>query len=408
MKGFYLIIINLFLLPFSLSGQSANLERGLVAHLPFNGNTKDMGPHANHGISKGVDLATDKFGIANNCYSFNGIGDYIEVPNSKSINSINRQKSMSVSAWIYVKNWDHEDHEFISIHEKTSAEICKSIPSFYISKDRWAKFGEVLHTGDFPFVQWTHIVMIQGADYLQYYVNGRLVQDIEAFPYFKINQESLKIGATPCGKTHFFHGLMDDYRLYNRKLTVEEIMLLYKFKEEPPAVEEDNSAKAIVEGKPPKKPIKQAQRAKKINPKSPLPVISNKPIVEQVKTPMAVPDPPKEIKGRVVEFTRTIEVAQRALEIEIWDRKSQDGDKITVLINGDEPILENYKLLNKKKSIQLDLTKDSYFTLHAENLGMIPPNTAAFSINDGMTTQTIELSSDMGKSETILIKVLTE
>jgi len=41
-------------------------------------------------------------------------------------------------------------------------------------------------------------------------------------------------------------------------------------------------------------------------------------------------------------------------------------------------------------------------------LGDTPPNTAAISFDDGVQVQKIELSSDMGKSETILIKVVEE
>ncbi len=160
--------------------------------------------------------------------------------------------------------------------------------------------------------------------------------------------------------------------------------------------------------------VKKDEDEKEEKPKEePTPIeIKQEPVVQIPQTPQAPktpPPPPIEkpdhVEGRMIEFTQTIEVAKKDLTIEVWDRREEDGDRISLILNGKKYVLKNHKIRNKKKSFPLKLDGDTYLTLHAENLGDTPPNTAAVSFDDGVNVQKIELSSDMGKSETILIKV---
>ena len=52
-----------------------NLDSGLVAHYPFNGNANDESGNANHGTVNGATLTTDRFGNANKAYSFDGVSN---------------------------------------------------------------------------------------------------------------------------------------------------------------------------------------------------------------------------------------------------------------------------------------------------------------------------------------------
>jgi len=61
-------------------------------------------------------------------------------------------------------------------------------------------------------------------------------------------------------------------------------------------------------------------------------------------------------------------------------------------------------LKKEKYIIHLDLkSKNNQLLLFAENLGSIPPNTAAISIDDDDLIRTFILNSDMSKSETVKI-----
>lgn len=63
-----------------------DLNDGLVAYYPFNGNANDESGNGNNGNIFGATLSLDKNGTPNKAFSFNGINNYIEVPSSESIN----------------------------------------------------------------------------------------------------------------------------------------------------------------------------------------------------------------------------------------------------------------------------------------------------------------------------------
>ena len=58
-----------------------DLERGLVAYYPFNGNANDESGNGNDGTPYGgVQLTDDRFANENSAYNFDGINDYIVYP----------------------------------------------------------------------------------------------------------------------------------------------------------------------------------------------------------------------------------------------------------------------------------------------------------------------------------------
>jgi gliding motility-associated-like protein len=64
-----------------------NLNAGLVAYYPFNGNTLDATGNGNHATNFGATLTTDMWGNANNAYLFNGLSDYMSVVNNPTLQS---------------------------------------------------------------------------------------------------------------------------------------------------------------------------------------------------------------------------------------------------------------------------------------------------------------------------------
>lgn len=68
---------------------------GLVSWYPFDGNTNDITPNANHAILYGPTLTQDKHGNPNSAYNFDGQSDYMEVLHSPSLNLT----SISIAFW---------------------------------------------------------------------------------------------------------------------------------------------------------------------------------------------------------------------------------------------------------------------------------------------------------------------
>ena len=99
----------------------------------------------------------------------------------------------------------------------------------------------------------------------------------------------------------------------------------------------------------------------------------------------------------------TINWKSNKLKLFIWDANQEDGDKITLIINGDT-LLNNFKTKNKRKKIKYKL-KDGENTIEikATNLGTSPPNTSRIELVDNKTKYPVITQLKLGKSAIIEI-----
>src|SRR5215471_8130342 len=79
-----------------------NLNQGLLAYYPFTGNANDASGNNNNPVFNNATLTSDRFGNANNAYSFNGIDNCIRIPNSPSLNPSNQ---ISICVWVNVNGF---------------------------------------------------------------------------------------------------------------------------------------------------------------------------------------------------------------------------------------------------------------------------------------------------------------
>jgi hypothetical protein len=112
---------------------------------------------------------------------------------------------------------------------------------------------------------------------------------------------------------------------------------------------------------------------------------------------------PTMLMERKVAFSKTVPVKADHVNLFIHDAQVQDGDIISLNLNG-EWIIRGLEVTKEGAKITIPLSyKENYLIMHAENLGTIPPNTATMQINDGSNTHRITLNSDAGKSEGIVL-----
>ncbi len=105
-------------------------------------------------------------------------------------------------------------------------------------------------------------------------------------------------------------------------------------------------------------------------------------------------------------FTKEIEVVNSSLRLEIYDNGEIDGDEISLFLNN-KRILVKSKLTHRAIRVNIELDPSLEYnelSMFAENLGMIPPNTAALILYDGKTRYETLLSSDLNKSATLKLK----
>jgi hypothetical protein len=101
-----------------------------------------------------------------------------------------------------------------------------------------------------------------------------------------------------------------------------------------------------------------------------------------------------------------IEVESDSLQVDVYDNGEIDGDIISLFYN-QQLIMFNQKLTHKsiKIKLKLDSLKEvNEISMFAENLGLIPPNTALMVINDGKTRHQTRVSSSLEKNAIIRIK----
>ena len=126
---------------------------------------------------------------------------------------------------------------------------------------------------------------------------------------------------------------------------------------------------------------------------------------EEIKPPQEKVDLEKgEFLNRKIEYQHNISLKNNKLILEIWDDQKEDGDIISLSLNGNW-IIENFELKKQPHIIELtlDQTGQNLLILYAINLGKSPPNTAAISVSDGENKKKFVLKSDTKTSGTISI-----
>lgn len=114
---------------------------------------------------------------------------------------------------------------------------------------------------------------------------------------------------------------------------------------------------------------------------------------------------PDDINGRKINYTKSFAISSPNITIKANDPQRADGDIISLNLNG-EWILKGYEVSELPLTLKASTSRNqNYLILYAENMGAIPPNTAAIEIFDGTTSQKIILNSATGYCEAILLNL---
>lgn len=89
-----------------------NLNDGLVAYYPFNGNANDESGNGNHGMVTGAVLAADRFGNTNSAYNFDGASNIV-VSNAEDLSL----GTFTISVWFLWRS-EHSTHDYRTVIAK--------------------------------------------------------------------------------------------------------------------------------------------------------------------------------------------------------------------------------------------------------------------------------------------------
>lgn len=129
-------------------------------------------------------------------------------------------------------------------------------------------------------------------------------------------------------------------------------------------------------------------------------------IEEEVLEEPAVIEKRTDFDGRNITYVKELVVNNKIIQINLWDHGRQDGDIVSIYLNG-VPIVSQYNLTYTKKGFELNLdpSQPNDLFLYAHNLGKFPPNTVSIEIIDGDSSENIILNSDLSRCEAVLINV---
>jgi hypothetical protein len=216
MRRSVIILIILFQICLAASGQ-VNLQEGLIAHYPFNGNLNDKSGNGYDLTANGGEFTTDRFGNIS-AYKFNNTSEYLVT------NTVLSSFVVTISFWFYLNG-------FPPVEPGYRWGILQSDYSIYCQSDSIVAVGYPgnLNTTNSNFKlhlnKWYHLVVIGTYEMSKLYINdtltsqgGRLPWGVDTF---------LNIGTGDWTKNFLLNGKIDDIRIYQRQLNEQEINELY-------------------------------------------------------------------------------------------------------------------------------------------------------------------------------------
>lgn len=216
-----------------------NLDSGLVGNFPFYGNADNMGTSNSNGNVIGPSLTTDRFGIPNSAYQFDGINDYISIPHD---NALKPNFPFSISLWmkadvfgsntepVYTNDDGSNNYSGFWVTYSPSGKVNVAYgsgggvgPSHRITKQSAFSINNT---------DWFHIAAVyNGLNDIDVYINNNL--DAGTYSGSASNMVSFAnngaMGRTtaPLSGVNFYDGKLDDIKIYNRALSECEVKLLY-------------------------------------------------------------------------------------------------------------------------------------------------------------------------------------
>jgi hypothetical protein len=170
--------------------------------------------------------------IGSGALSFDGSDGLVEIPYDPRLDL---ETALTITAWVNMV--DRSTYYFI-VAKAPSGTAADNYPGNYEFRitvtDGNLQFGHqtsegqdfIFHTSDVavPLGQWVHVaVAVQQGGLVQFYIDGApagSADQAETFPI--LNDEPVRIGGRKDGYS-FFHGQLDDIRIYDEALPAEEI-----------------------------------------------------------------------------------------------------------------------------------------------------------------------------------------
>ena len=238
MKGLNVFIWIIFFVFSGMIYSNPLLTDSLVVYFPFNGNAHDQSVNGFHGSVDGATLVKGYNGIDSTAYNFDGIDDHIVIGN---VDKLKIEGDLTISFWMNAN----------SFHGKMGIIVCQAdntdLPNtnvlyklnfnntnflhYWHENDLGVDFIHIFSEYSFNEDQWYHISLTRDKSIktINLFVNAErygtgLYQfdpDNGSFSTFGIGEDHGSVK-----DDRFFDGILDEVQVYNRVLSLEEIVSL--------------------------------------------------------------------------------------------------------------------------------------------------------------------------------------
>jgi|GEM_PF-2791671 len=234
----------LFIIVFSQAFSQVNLNNGLLAYYPFTGNFIDASGNGHNGTAlNGTTFGTDQWGNVNSAAFFDGIDDWVSVPASPSISPSSHftisfkfkttgtypQTLFSKSDYTVLPNNFQYQIEFNQTNLGATGLVFETPHFGTCLKTSGLADHYLITNNQVQANQWYCVSVVFDSGLKSIYVNGSLVAqqtvNVGTFPNSidSCINGSLRFGTWWQNDPQYFSGLLDEVRIYNRALNIQEI-----------------------------------------------------------------------------------------------------------------------------------------------------------------------------------------
>lgn len=240
------ILLLLILFKTSILFSQIDLDKDLIVYYSFDGSTIDYSGNGYHTISFAT-LTEDRFGNENSAYHFNGIDEYIDLPN---IPQLKPQLPVTLSFWVYfddlevTKTFMFTTDFAQNINSGVNMSLTSPKSSFAvafgdggspsISSRRTKVANSEVKVNTWYFIVVTVVDALDMDIYMSEYESGTIcVNDGGEYTgtgdvlFYSDKPGSIgRKDAHTSKDPYYFKGKIDEFRMWNRVLTTEEISSL--------------------------------------------------------------------------------------------------------------------------------------------------------------------------------------
>ncbi|MBL7703559.1 MAG: gliding motility-associated C-terminal domain-containing protein [Ferruginibacter sp.] len=239
------ILLPIILFTVNFCFGQVNLNLGLKAYYPFSGNANDVSGNNNNPVFNNATLTADRFGNPNSAYHFDGASQYMKILNSATLNTTNK---LSLVAWVKVQGFYAGTCHGNSIIAKGDADgltgnyVLRFDDNAFTNGNNCSQAVDPAHQnfyglgsspnppGYTPYIQtnqWYCVIATYDGTTARLYVNCELkVSRAQTLTTFTNSFDVFLGRHNSAAFPYWFNGDMDEVRIYDRALNIDEVNTL--------------------------------------------------------------------------------------------------------------------------------------------------------------------------------------